>query len=76
MRSRSSYTYRTAHLEVGAFVQRALLVATAVNLRTFITAALDDARVESLLGTDDGRVAPSFVVALGRRPSWHWGTAR
>ena len=65
MRSRSPYTYRRAHLDTGAFMQRTLLIATALGLRTFVTAALDDARFESLLGVDDSVSAPSYIVALG-----------
>jgi nitroreductase family protein len=65
MRSGSPDMYVKAHLDVGAAMQRILLVATALTLRTFITAAVDDARFEAVLGTDDSVTAPTHVVALG-----------
>jgi nitroreductase len=62
---RASCMYRYAHYDVGALAQRLLLAATALDLRTFVTAAVDDGRFEALMGTDDSRCAPVHVVAIG-----------
>lgn len=62
---RTSFAYRMAHLDVGAFAQTALVVATAIGLRTFVTPAMDDERMAGLLGIDDSTQAPTYVIALG-----------
>lgn len=61
----SSDGFRMAQLDLGAFMQTALMVATGLGLRTFITPALDDARVAHVLGTEDSEQAPSYLLALG-----------
>jgi nitroreductase len=65
----SSYFYRKAHHDVGAVMQTALVVATALELRTFITAAVDDDRCAAWLDLDQSMTTPAHVVALGHR-SW------
>jgi hypothetical protein len=61
----SSDGFRMAQLDLGAFMQTTLMVATGLGLRTFITPALDDARVAHVLGTEDSEQAPSYLLALG-----------
>lgn len=63
---RTSHAYRFAHYDVGAYMQTAQLVATAIGLDTFITPALDDIKVSRLLEVDEGTCAPTYFLALGR----------
>jgi len=57
--------YRIAQLDLGAYMQTALMVATGLGLRTFITPALDDARIARVLGTEDAERVPSYLLAVG-----------
>lgn len=63
----TSAAYRLTQFDLGAFMQTALLVATALDVRTFLTPALDDERFARILGTDDSEQAPSYLLALGAR---------
>jgi SagB-type dehydrogenase family enzyme len=62
---RSSFAYRMAHLDLGAFMQTALLAATACGLRTFLTPAVDDAKAADYLRMEASVRDPLYVLALG-----------
>lgn len=62
---RSSHAYRMAHYDLGAYMQTAMVIATGLGLRTFITPAIDDDRFARLLGTTESQYAPSYVLAVG-----------
>ena len=65
--------YRVVHLEAGHFCQTFCLVATALGLAPFCTAALADSIIERDLGVDG--VSESVVYACGvgtRPPGAHW----
>ncbi len=65
----SSHAYRQTQFDLGAFMQTALMVAAALDVRTFLTPALDDERFARILGTEDSEQAPSYMLALGARPT-------
>jgi SagB-type dehydrogenase family enzyme len=62
---RVSHAYRLVHFDLGAYMQTALVTAAALHLRTFMTPAVDDARVARLLGTNEGVYAPCYTLAVG-----------
>ncbi|MWA02677.1 hypothetical protein F8568_020320 [Actinomadura sp. LD22] len=64
----ASHAYRLTQFDLGAFMQTALTVAAALDVRTFLTPALDDERFARILGTEDSEQAPSYMLALGTRP--------
>ncbi len=64
---RLSIGYRMMHFDLGAFMQTALIVATALGLRTFITPALDDDRFLDLIGITEGEISPAYILAVGSR---------
>lgn len=66
-RCQSSFGYRLTQFDLGAFMQTALLVASALGIRTFLTPALDDERFAQILGTEDSTQAPGYMLALGAR---------
>ncbi|MBB5867340.1 hypothetical protein F4553_000719 [Allocatelliglobosispora scoriae] len=68
-RHRSSYGYRLSQLDLGSFMQTALVAASALHLRTFLTPALDDERFAQILGTEDSEQAPCYMLAIGGRES-------
>lgn len=60
--------YRVVLLDAGHLGQTFALVATAIGLAPFCTAALDDARVEEHLEIDGIREGVVFAVGVGPRP--------
>lgn len=66
-RTPASHAYRQTQFDLGAFMQTALMVAAALDVRTFLTPALDDERFARILGTEDSEQAPSYMLALGAR---------
>lgn len=62
---RSSHVYRFAHYDVGAFMQTAQLVATALGMRTFLTPAMDDVRIGRMLASIEHAQAPAYLLAVG-----------
>lgn len=58
--------YRFAITECGAFMQTALLVATALGLQTFQTPAMDDVAMGRALEIVDHEMAPLYMATLGR----------
>jgi SagB-type dehydrogenase family enzyme len=65
---RLSHFYRMAHYDLGSFAQTILMVATALDLRSFLTPAIDDVAVEQKVVADPGVQAPVYLIALGGRP--------
>jgi SagB-type dehydrogenase family enzyme len=66
---RSSHAYRFAHYDLGAYMQTALLSATALGMDTFITPALNDIKVTRLLGSTEHVSSPTYFLALGMDPA-------
>lgn len=66
---RSSHAYRFAHYDLGAYMQTAILTATALGMGTFITPALNDVRIARLLGSTEHESAPTYFLALGMDPA-------
>jgi SagB-type dehydrogenase family enzyme len=64
---RYSTFYRMAHFDLGSLMQTLLLVATALDVRTFITPAIDDLRFANLLNTHPNERDAAYIVALGHR---------
>lgn len=63
---RFSRAYRFAYTECGAFMHTALLVGTALGLKTFQTPAIDDRRMCHTLGVTDHEVGPIYMATFGR----------
>lgn len=63
---RFSRAYRFVFTECGAFMHTALLVATALGLKTFQTPAIDDRRMCQTLGVTDHEVGPIYMATFGR----------
>lgn len=61
-----SRAYRMAYIEVGHISQTFQLVATSLGLKTWLTGALTDDRVETLLKLDGSTEQPLFFVGCGR----------
>ncbi|TDO30218.1 SagB-type dehydrogenase family enzyme [Kribbella sp. VKM Ac-2527] len=68
---RTSHFYRMAHYDVGGFAQTALLVATAMGLRSFVTPAIDDDRLVNLLHVTPSEQDPTYLIAVGGPRSRH-----
>jgi SagB-type dehydrogenase family enzyme len=64
----SSRAYRVVLMEAGHFCQTFCLVATALGLAPFSTAALADTRVEQAIGVDGVNEAALYVAGVGTRP--------
>jgi SagB-type dehydrogenase family enzyme len=64
----SSRAYRVVLMEAGHFCQTFCLVATALGLAPFSTAALADTRVEQAVGVDGVNEAALYVAGVGTRP--------
>ncbi|RON03647.1 SagB family peptide dehydrogenase [Pseudomonas brassicacearum] len=60
-----SRAYRMAYVEAGHISQTFQLIATALGLNTWLTGALTDDRVETLLGLHDSAEQPLFFVGCG-----------
>jgi SagB-type dehydrogenase family enzyme len=60
--------YRAVLLEAGHICQTFLLAATALGLAPFSTMAIDDARLEALLGLDGISEAVLYAAGAGTRP--------
>jgi SagB-type dehydrogenase family enzyme len=60
--------YRVVHLEAGHFCQTFCLVATALGLAPFCTAALADSTVERDLGIDGVTESVIYACGVGTRP--------
>lgn len=60
-----SRAYRMAYVEAGHISQTFQLVATALGLNTWLTGALTDDQVETLLGLEDNAEQPLFFVGCG-----------
>lgn len=63
---RFSRAYRFVYAECGAFMHTALLVGTALGLKTFQTPAIDDRRMCQTLGVADHEVGPIYMATFGR----------
>lgn len=63
---RFSRAYRFVYAECGAFMHTALLVGTALGLKTFQTPAIDDRRMCQSLNVQDHEVGPIYMAAFGR----------
>ncbi|MFJ7796430.1 SagB family peptide dehydrogenase [Pseudomonas sp. NPDC096950] len=61
-----SRAYRMAYVEAGHISQTFQLVATALGLGTWLTGALTDDQVETLLGLKDSAEQPLFFVGCGQ----------
>ncbi|VVN85168.1 SagB family peptide dehydrogenase [Pseudomonas fluorescens] len=61
-----SRAYRMAYVEAGHISQTFQLVATSLGLSTWLTGALADDQVETLLGLDDSAEQPLFFVGCGQ----------
>ncbi|KAA0978254.1 SagB family peptide dehydrogenase [Pseudomonas sp. ANT_H12B] len=61
-----SRAYRMAYVEAGHISQTFQLVATALGLSTWLTGALADDQVESLLGIEESSEQPLFFVGCGQ----------
>ncbi|MPZ20017.1 MAG: SagB/ThcOx family dehydrogenase [Luteitalea sp.] len=64
----SSRAYRVILLEAGHFCQTFCLVATALGLAPFCTAALADTRVEDTVGVDGVNETVLYAAGVGSRP--------
>jgi SagB-type dehydrogenase family enzyme len=62
------HAYRVALLDAGHLGQTFALVATALGLAPFCTAAIDSGAFEQLLGIDGISESALFVVGVGARP--------
>ena len=60
-----SRAYRMAFVEAGHISQTFQLVATALGLNTWLTGALTDDQVETLLGLENNAEQPLFFVGCG-----------
>ncbi|WP_347902544.1 SagB family peptide dehydrogenase [Pseudomonas purpurea] len=60
-----SRAYRMAYVEAGHISQTFQLLATAMGLDTWLTGALTDQRVETLLGLENNAEQPLFFVGCG-----------
>lgn len=67
---RFSRAYRFVYAECGAFMHTAVLVGTALGLKTFQTPAIDDQRMCQTLDVKDHEVGPLYIAVFGR--SWRW----
>ncbi|MFN8058899.1 MAG: SagB/ThcOx family dehydrogenase [Vicinamibacterales bacterium] len=65
----SARAYRVVLLEAGHFGQTFCLASTWLGLRPFQTAALDDERLEALLGVDGGSETVVYALGAGSRGS-------
>ncbi|MQA07398.1 MAG: hypothetical protein GEU98_02385 [Pseudonocardiaceae bacterium] len=63
---RFSRAYRFVYAECGAFMHTALLIGTALGLKTFQTPAIDDQRMCDTLNVADYEVGPIYMAAFGR----------
>ncbi|AUS79736.1 hypothetical protein C1701_16945 [Actinoalloteichus sp. AHMU CJ021] len=63
---RFSRAYRFVYAECGAFMHTALLVGTALGLKSFQTPAIDDRRMCHTLNVKDHEVGPIYIAAFGR----------
>lgn len=63
---RFSRAYRFVYAECGAFMHTALLVGTALGLKTFQTPAIDDRRMCQTLGVVDHELGPIYMATFGR----------
>ncbi|WP_213941677.1 SagB family peptide dehydrogenase [Pseudomonas sp. dw_612] len=61
-----SRAYRMAYVEAGHISQTFQLVATALGLGTWLTGALTDDQVETLLGLEESAEQPLFFVGCGQ----------
>ncbi|MGE8149473.1 SagB family peptide dehydrogenase [Pseudomonas frederiksbergensis] len=61
-----SRAYRMAYVEAGHISQTFQLVATTLGLNTWLTGALTDDQVETLLGFEDSAEQPLFFVGCGQ----------
>jgi SagB-type dehydrogenase family enzyme len=61
-----SRAYRMAYVEAGHISQTFQLVATSLGLNTWLTGALTDDQVETLLGLNDNPEQPLFFVGCGK----------
>jgi SagB-type dehydrogenase family enzyme len=61
--------YRTVLLEAGHVCQTFLMTATSLGLAPFSTMAIDDARLEALLGVDGISEAVLYAAGAGTRPA-------
>lgn len=64
----SSRAYRVVLIEAGHFCQTFCLVATALGLAPFSTAALADTRVERAIGVDGVNETALYIAGVGTRP--------
>lgn len=60
--------YRVVHLDAGHLCQTFCLVATALGLAPFCTAAFADTRIEKALGIDGISESVIYAAGLGHRP--------
>jgi SagB-type dehydrogenase family enzyme len=63
---RFSRAYRFVYAECGAFMHTALLVGTALGLKTFQTPAIDDQRMCQTLDVADHELGPIYMATFGR----------
>lgn len=68
---RTSHFYRMAHYDIGGFAQTALLAATAMGLRSFVTPAIDDDCLVELLDVTPSEQDPTYLIAVGGPRSRH-----
>ena len=61
-----SRAYRMSYVEAGHISQTFQLVATSLGLNTWLTGALTDDQVETLLGLNDSAEQPLFFVGCGK----------
>lgn len=64
-RYRHPRAYRTLLINVAELAHKYILLATALDLSTFLTPALRDEFADQLLGVDGLKEAPLYVVAIG-----------
>jgi len=60
--------YRVVQLDAGHLCQTFCLVATALGLAPFSTAALADSRIERALGIDGVSESVIYAAGVGQRP--------
>ena len=64
-RYRHARAYRNLLINVSEFAHKYILLATAFNLSTFLTPALQDEYADQVLGMNGYTEAPLYVVAIG-----------
>ncbi len=60
-------SFRWAQSEIGSFMHTAIMVGTALGLRSFQSPAVEDSAMCTLLKSDPALVLPSYLATFGRR---------